>query len=172
MNFEINWLSPITRVKLAASQIPYGHLHVMLVTVCGYEQNPSRGVGGELGTQISGRTYIQTDREVQILLPTHNFVGDIKMSRLRQCNTAWLLIIRNISWFFYGIRTPETLPRMGQHLSYLADTHRVVDNKQDIPRWVKWLWWGVVVWFCDVITSCVLWHTTTIRVKIAPTVGS
>jgi len=24
----------------------YGHLHVMLVTVYGYEQNPSRGVGG------------------------------------------------------------------------------------------------------------------------------
>ena len=23
-----------------------GHLHVMLVTVCGYEQNPSRDVGG------------------------------------------------------------------------------------------------------------------------------
>ena len=27
----------------------------MLVTVCEYEQNPSRGVGGELGTQISGQ---------------------------------------------------------------------------------------------------------------------
>ena len=24
----------------------YGHLHVMFVTVCGYEQNPSKGVGG------------------------------------------------------------------------------------------------------------------------------
>jgi len=29
--------------NIATSNI-LGHLHVMLVTVCGYEQNPSRGV--------------------------------------------------------------------------------------------------------------------------------
>jgi len=54
MNFEINWQSPITHLKLAASQNPsqnlYGHLHVMLVNVCKYEQNPLRGVGGVVHT--------------------------------------------------------------------------------------------------------------------------
>ena len=34
------WQSPITHVKHATSQNLYGHLHVKLVTVCGYEQNP------------------------------------------------------------------------------------------------------------------------------------
>ena len=44
----------------------YAHLHVMLVTVCGYEQNPSRVVEGVPQTrfwvvrtdgQMDGRTY-------------------------------------------------------------------------------------------------------------------
>ena len=39
----------------------------MLVTVCGYEQNPSRSVGGVAHTRL----YVRTDREVQILVHTH-----------------------------------------------------------------------------------------------------
>jgi len=59
----------------------YGHLHVMLVTVCGYEQNPSRGVGGVAHTRIwVVRTDRRTSGEVQILMPTHNFVGGIIMA--------------------------------------------------------------------------------------------
>ena len=51
----------MTHVKLATSRV-YSHLHVMLVTVYGYEQNPSRGVGGVAHTIIRvvrtyGRTY-------------------------------------------------------------------------------------------------------------------
>jgi len=37
----------------------YGHLHVMLVTVYGYEQNPSRGVGGVAHTSFR---VVHTDR--------------------------------------------------------------------------------------------------------------
>ena len=69
----------MTHVKLATSRV-YSHLHVMLVTVYGYEQNPSRGVGGVAHTRfcvvhMAGRTYCWTYGEVQILMPTHNFMG-------------------------------------------------------------------------------------------------
>ena len=37
--------------NIAKSNI-YSHLHVMLVTVCGYEQNPSRSVGGVVHTRF------------------------------------------------------------------------------------------------------------------------
>ena len=62
----------------------YGHLHVMLVTVYGYKQNPPRGVGGVAHTRFRDiRTYVcmygLTYGEVQILMPTHNFVWGIKI---------------------------------------------------------------------------------------------
>ena len=65
----------------------YGHLHFMLVIVCGYKQNPSRSGGGVAHTRFrvvrtnrlkDGRTY----GEVQILMPTHNFVGGIIKEKL------------------------------------------------------------------------------------------
>ena len=66
MNFEINWQSPITHVKLAASPKP-DHLHVMLVTVCGYEQNPSRGVWGVTHTRFPDvRTDVYTDGRMDV----------------------------------------------------------------------------------------------------------
>mgnify|MGYP006890725656 FL=1 len=59
----------------------------MLVTVCEYEQNPSRGVGRVAhkifrDVRMHGRTYVRaygqmdgrTDGKVQILMPTHYFV--------------------------------------------------------------------------------------------------
>ena len=73
----------------------YGHLHVMLVTVYGYEQNPSRGVGGVAHTSFAGCTYGQTCRrmygEVQILMPTHNFVGGIKVTNKPGMSTSFTL---------------------------------------------------------------------------------
>ena len=44
----------------------------MLVTVYGYEQNPSRGVGGVAHTRFRD---VRTYGDVQILMPTHNCVG-------------------------------------------------------------------------------------------------
>ena len=38
--------------NIAESNV-YDHLDVMLVTVCGYEQNPSRGLGGAVHTRFS-----------------------------------------------------------------------------------------------------------------------
>ena len=48
-----------------AKSYSYGHLHVMLVTVYGYEHNSSRAVGGVVHTifqvvYTDGRTYIRT----------------------------------------------------------------------------------------------------------------
>ena len=53
----------------------YGHLHVMLVTVCGYEQNPSRGVGGVAHTRVmvvpDGRTYVRRSVHLNAHPQTH-----------------------------------------------------------------------------------------------------
>ena len=49
----------------------------MLVTVCGYEQNPSSGVGFRV-VRTYIRTIGRTDGEVQIFMPTQNFVGALK----------------------------------------------------------------------------------------------
>ena len=68
----------------------YGHLHVMLVTVCGYEQNPSRGVGGVAHTRIwVVRTDRRTSGEVQILMPKYNFVGGHK----KHTRIMWGLLV-------------------------------------------------------------------------------
>jgi len=65
----------------------------MLVTVCGYEHNPSRGVAHTRFRVVhtDGRTY----GEVQILMLTQNFVGGIK-------NTVWCPYAIEIFVFKFG----------------------------------------------------------------------
>ena len=53
--------------NIATSRL-YGHLHVMLVTVCGYEQNPSRGLGGVAHTRFR---VIRTDIRLSANLNAH-----------------------------------------------------------------------------------------------------
>ena len=50
----------------------YGHLHVILITVYGYEQNPSRDVGGVAHTRFQdvhtdGWTYVQRSANLNAL---------------------------------------------------------------------------------------------------------
>ena len=79
--------------KTCSSAKSHYYIHHMLVTVCEYEQNPSRGVGGVVHTRFRVvRTYIQTDKrmdgEVQILIPTHNFVGGINICMTEKMQTT------------------------------------------------------------------------------------
>ena len=55
-----------------AKSCSYGQLHIMLVTVYGSEQNPSRGVGGVAHTRF---WVVCTYEEVQILMPIHKIGG-------------------------------------------------------------------------------------------------
>jgi len=60
-------------VKMAVRNVSEGH--VMLVTVCGYEQNPSRVVGEVVHTRFwVVHTEGWTDGVVQILTATHKIV--------------------------------------------------------------------------------------------------
>jgi len=63
-----------SKLAVNAKSHLYDDLHVMLVTVCGYEQNRSRGLGGVVHTPFQvERTYRRMYREVRILMPTHCF---------------------------------------------------------------------------------------------------